>query len=98
MTSEPSDEFRVALQANIERIAGSEVFCSLYSESMADFEKDPWPAIQLAIAILLDKPIFLACLPGREPPAKLLAIADEVVFGRPEDLAGKLAAFVEARS
>lgn len=71
--------FTEALEQNIARITGSDVFCSLYSDGMADFRKDPWPTIQLAIAILLDKPIIVACLAGRTPPPKLMKIADAVV-------------------
>lgn len=72
--------FNEALEAQIEAISGSAVFCSLYSEGMADFRRDPGPAIQLAIAILLDKPIVVACLAGRMPPRKLVEIADEVIY------------------
>lgn len=77
------DEFRVMLQANVEQITGSDCFCSLYSQDMGKFMEDPLPAIQLAIAILLDKPIILAVRPGpdHQPPAKLMAIADAVVYG-----------------
>lgn len=90
-----NDEFRVALQANIERINGSDVFCTLYSDRMADFESDPWPAIQLAIAILLDKPIIVACMPGREVPTKLAQVADRIIHGAPDELAEKVAAYLE---
>ena len=93
-----SDEFRVSLQANVENITGSEVFCSLFNPSMANFVEDPWPAIQLAIAILLDKPIILAIPTGREKkvPKKLRLIADAVIEGSPEQLAAKIAAFMNA--
>lgn len=80
--------FPEALRECIATVAGSEAFVSLYSDEMANFEKDPWPAIELAIAILMDKPICLALLPGREPPVKLRKIADHIVRGdSPEALA-----------
>jgi hypothetical protein len=75
------------LEGQAEAISGSEVFCQLYSPHMADFLADPGPAVQLALAILMDKPIIVACLPGRKPPAKLLALADAVVYGEPRELA-----------
>jgi hypothetical protein len=76
-----NDAVREAIERNIEGIDGSVAFVSLYSDGMADFRKDPIPSIQLAIAILLDKPIILALLSGRTPPSKLLKIADAVVYG-----------------
>ena len=79
--------FADALAENIEQITGSTVFVQMYHPSMADFEKDPWPAIQLAIAILLDKPIIIACAPGRKPPEKLRRISDAVIYGGPEEIA-----------
>jgi len=79
--------FGEALAENIEAISGSRVFVTLYHPSMAEFEKNPWPAIQLAIAILLDKPIVVACPKGRELPARLSKIADLVVEGGPEEIA-----------
>lgn len=93
-----NDEMRRDLEQNIERITGSEVFLSLYSDRMADFLSDPFPAIQLAIAILLDKPIVVAVLPGRTPPAKLIAIADEVVYvDDAADLPGAIDAYWERK-
>lgn len=78
---------RGMIERNVEGVSGSSAFVSIYSERMADFADDPLPALQLAIAILLDKPIVLAVLPGREPPAKLVAIADKVIYGDDEAIA-----------
>ena len=64
------EAIRFLLEENLEGINASVAFVSLYSDAMADFRRDPWPTIQLAIAILLDKPIILAVLPGRKPPPK----------------------------
>ncbi len=95
------NEYDQALQAavrrNMELIGESDVFVSLYSDQMADFLDDPLPAIQLAIAILLDKPIVVACLPGRKPTAKLRAVADVVITGPPSELAAAVQEFLERR-
>ena len=78
--------FAEALAENVEKITGSAVFVQIYHPAMADFEKDPWPAIQLAIAILQDKPIIIACPHGRQPPERLLRVADLVVHGGAEEI------------
>jgi hypothetical protein len=74
------DIFRAAIEHNLEGINGSVAFISLYSDGMKNIRDDPWPAVQLGISILLEKPIILAVLAGRTPPPKLLAIADAVVY------------------
>lgn len=86
--------FDKALIERISQVAGSDVFASLYHPSMADFRKDPWPAIELTIAILLDKPIVIGVMPGRKAPAKLEAIADLVIEGGPEEIAAGIAEFL----
>src|SRR3990167_3693590 len=73
--------FTEALRDTISLIIGTEAFVSLWHPNMGDFEDDPWPAIQLAIAILLDKPIIVLAPAGREPPEKLRRIADRVIHG-----------------
>lgn len=91
-----NDERVVAyLKRQVDQIDKSDVFCQLYSPNMADFLDDPAPAIQLALAILMEKPIIIACLPGRRPPAKLLAIADAVVYGDVPELTQGIRAAVE---
>jgi len=79
--------FTEALEENINRITESRVFVQIYHPAMADFVRDPWPAIQLAIAILLDKPIVVACPIGRQVPPRLAKVADAVVEGGPEEIA-----------
>lgn len=81
---------RDAIQRNVDQISDSAAFVQLYNPAMSDFVREPLPAIQLAIAILLDKPIIIGCLPGREPPEKLRAIADHVFYGDPEFIARKV--------
>jgi hypothetical protein len=82
-----NDAFREAIQKNIDGIGESDSFCCFYHPNMELFKEDPWPAIQLAIAILMNKPIIVACIPGRVPPKKLLDIADAVVYAELADMA-----------
>jgi hypothetical protein len=89
--------FDEALAENMEKITGSVVFVQMYHPSMADFEKDPWPAIQLAIAILQDKPIIIACPPGRQLPERLRRLADAVVRGGPEEVTAAVQRLADAR-
>jgi len=81
------DEFTRYIQGQVDAVGRTDIFCQLYSPNMADFVSDPAPAIQLAIAILQDKPIIIACPTGRVVPPKLLAIADAVVYGDEAELA-----------
>lgn len=90
--------FDEALAENIEKISGSAVFLNLYHPSMADFEKDPWPAIQLAIAILLDKRIIIACPRGRQPPERLRRVADHLIYGGPEEIAAGVENILKGRA
>jgi len=47
-------------------------------------ETDAKFAVELGVSIMLDKPIILLAEPGVKIPAKLLAVADEIVEWRPE--------------
>lgn len=78
--------FNEALEDNIKNIAGSGVFVNLWEDDMENFREDPWPAIQLAIAIMLNKPIVLCVIPGRTPPEKMIKIADKVIEGGVEEI------------
>ena len=88
--------FDQAVKENLEKVGGSDVFVQIFHPAIAEIEKDPWPLFQLALAIYLDKPIVLAVPAGREPPPKLLAIADEVLRGSTEDIGNGLKAYMEA--
>ena len=89
-----NEAFRQALERNVGAIGGSAVFLNLYSPDMSEFLSDPWPAIQLAIAILMDKPIILGVLTGREPPERLRRLADHVVIGTAEEIAAGVRQFM----
>lgn len=85
------ESLRKAIVENVEGIGGSASFVSLYSDAMKDFVDEPWPAIQLTIALLMEKPIVLLVRPDQHPPAKLVAIADAVLKGSTlEDLSAQL--------
>lgn len=73
-------QFDDALKENWEGVSQSAIMIQLYAPDMADFVKDPWPAIQLAIAILQNKPILICAKEGQLIPGKLLAMADTIIF------------------
>lgn len=83
----PDKTFKDALRERIAAVTESSVFLQLYSDRMDDFAAYPWPAIELAIAILQDKPIVIGVLPGRTLPAKLEKVADKVIHGDPAAIA-----------
>lgn len=64
-------------QKNYRLIEGSQVFLSLYNKKMGD---DPLPAMQLGIAILLEKPIYLLVKKGDVVPDKMRKIADRIEY------------------
>jgi hypothetical protein len=50
-------------------------------------DPDAKQAIELGFMILYDKPIIILAEPGQVIPAKLAAVADEIIFGGPGDQA-----------
>jgi hypothetical protein len=57
------------------KIADSDMFFSICPENDWDVKY----AVELGAAIMMDKPIIVMAHPGVELPAKLVAVADEVV-------------------
>lgn len=55
-----------------EKIEHSAAYLGLYS---GDWKKDPLPALQLGIAILLDKPIVIVVTDGSTVPESLKKVA-----------------------
>lgn len=52
-------------------------------------------AVELGLSIMLDKPIILAVVPGRELPDRLVRVADEIVeFDDGPDMAERIQAAV----
>ena len=71
------DEFVDAFRRDaLEKIAGSATFVSLVPSGVA---ADVKFCAELGTAIMLDKPILAVARPGVELPAKLRAVADEIV-------------------
>lgn len=97
--TEPDEKFNDALKRTFAAVDSSAVFANLWSQSMEDFVEDPMPAVQLACAIILDKPILLLVATGREEtvPRKLRAIAERVLVGGPEEWGKGIKAFMEER-
>jgi hypothetical protein len=79
------DSFKIALEENIQGITKSAFLMQIYHPSMDNFREEPWPVIQLAIALLQDKPIVLWRVEDRVIPSKLAAIADLVIEGDLKD-------------
>ena len=61
-------------------VRDSAVAISLYSGSV-----DPKLALELGYMVLLDKPIIAVVSPGAKAPAKLIAVADEILELAPDD-------------
>lgn len=64
------------------KIKQSSVFMSLFT---GNFEKDPQCALELGIAILLDKPILLLAPKGTKIPRALERAATGISFYNPDD-------------
>jgi len=71
-----------AYQRNYRLIEGSQAFLSLFNKKMAE---DPIPAMQLGIAILLEKPIYLLVKKGDEIPSKMRKLADRIEYYESEE-------------
>jgi hypothetical protein len=72
---------------NTEKIAGSTAFISLLAPSGWDVQF----CAELGTAIMLDKPILAVAVRGAEIPAKLRAVADEIVQADPATEEGQRA-------
>lgn len=70
---EPNKELKEFIDKNIVQIESSGIFVSLFTTS---FEKSPMCMLQLALAMFLDKPIYLIVEEGVMPSSKLLKIID----------------------
>jgi hypothetical protein len=69
------------------KIAGSAAFVSLVpSEADVDVKF----AVELGTAVMLDKPIIAVTMPGARVPAKLAAVADEIVIADIDTEAGRV--------
>jgi hypothetical protein len=72
MSDKEQEQFKKAAIATGEKIEQSTIFLSLLSK---DYKTDPVVALQLGIAILLNKPIAVISLNGEEIPEALKKLA-----------------------
>lgn len=80
------DELLEAVERNAQMIQKSGMFLQIYAE---DQTKDPIALIQLALAILMDKPLLILAPEGTRINDKLRRVADDITFfvpGDPEQL------------
>jgi len=64
-----------AVKRNAEKISESDVFLSLVTSK---YVEDPYCAMQLGLAILMEKPIYLLVKDGTHIPNHLFKIADKI--------------------
>jgi hypothetical protein len=71
-------------EENYRKIEGSEIFLSLFNEKMGE---EALPAMQLGIALLLGKPVYLLVKKGAVVPEKLGKVADRIeYYGSEEEM------------
>lgn len=63
-----------------DKIKDSAVFMSLFT---ANYEKDPLAALQLGIAIMLDKPIYILAEQGKNIPENVLRLSRGIEYFNP---------------
>jgi hypothetical protein len=72
-----NEKLKAAAKENIEKINESAAFISLFNEKMAD---EPLPCLQLGLAMLLDKPIYLLVPEGDVLPENLKKVAVRIEY------------------
>lgn len=83
MISDPNEFFdKKWLKSTHEKINGSAVFLSIFTKNYVD---EPYALLQLAFAMMLDKPLYLIVPEGTKIPEKIRRAADKVEFFNPED-------------
>lgn len=71
-----------SVKKNAEKIGNTDIFMSIVTK---DYLDDPYCAMQLGLAILMDKPIRLLVKQGCPIPSSLKMIAERIVFYGPLD-------------
>jgi len=71
------EKLKKAAQQSMEKISASGTFVGICSEN---FAKDPVCLMQLSLAILLDKPLFLLFEHGFKPPKALIRVLEAYEF------------------
>jgi hypothetical protein len=90
-TDKQIDELIDAVYRNAEGIQKSAVFMQLFT---GNYERDPMALIQMALAILMDKPFLIIAPEGTPINDKLRRVADDIAFFVPGDEEGLKAATV----
>lgn len=70
-------EWQNALKRSLEGMQGSRIFMSLFTDN---FKKDPKCLMQLGLAVMLDKPIYLVAPKGTVIPGNLIRMAEHIEF------------------
>lgn len=72
LSEKDNETIKKIIENSKEKIQSSSSFLALYS---AEWKEDPVPLLQLAIAIILDKPIILLAIQGVPIPENLKKLA-----------------------
>lgn len=83
--TENEKQFREFAETSERQIRASAMFISIYSKS---YHQDAMCALQLGMAVMMDKPIYLLLERGQALPAHLKRIARKVEEFAPGDEAG----------
>jgi len=79
-----SDWMKKVVEDSGKKIAGSDIYCVIYTES---FMKNPRCALELGLALLMNKPIRLLVQKGTPVGASLRKVADRIEeYIGPDDL------------
>jgi len=83
---------------SIEGVKESAIFTTMLSPAMLDMKNaEAKPLVELAAAILLDKPIVIMEMDGVETPESLKKVATKIIkFETPEQAAGELKDWIVA--
>ena len=74
--------FASAFKSNFEKISNSDIFLSLVTQN---YLNDAYCALQIGIALLLDKPIVVVIKEGIECPNKLAFVAKDIFYFKDDD-------------
>lgn len=86
--AEADEQLKKAAEVNFKQVKSSSVFLSILTP---DYVDEPIAMMQLGMAVMLDKPLFLMVKKGTEVPETLRLIARKLVeFTDPESLKGAM--------
>jgi hypothetical protein len=72
-----NQKLKEAAERSAEKLADCSAFISLFSEKMAE---EPVPVLQLGLAMLMDKPIYLLVPEGAALPENLRKVAVRIEY------------------